>query len=217
MWLLTPPGVYAPNADTRLLAAALRRERLPPSARVLDLGTGSGVLAVAAARHGAGHVTAVDVSARAVLTARCNGLLAGHRIRVLRGDLLAPVAGERFDLVLANPPYVPAPSARNPPRGSARTHDAGEDGRLLLDRLCAGVAAVLAPSGVLLLVHSGLSGTDDTLKLLADAGLRADVTHRAHVPLGPVTRSRAGWLRARGLLEPGRETEELVVIRAQRV
>ncbi|MFF4220384.1 HemK2/MTQ2 family protein methyltransferase [Streptomyces nondiastaticus] len=211
------PGVYPPQEDTLLLAAALRRERLPPAARVLDVGTGSGALAVAAARHGAAEVTAVDVCGRAVLTARLNGLLAGCRIRTVRGDLLCPVAGERFDLVVANPPYVPTPPAPRPSRGIARTSDGGEDGRTVLDRLCAEVPAALRPSGVLLLVHSALCGVRPTLALLAAAGLRAEVADRALVPLGPETRSRAGWLLRRGLLAPGQEKEELVVIRAERV
>lgn len=213
--LFTFPGVYAPQEDTRLLIAALRRECLPPAARVLDVGTGSGALALAASLHGAAEVTAVDVSLRAVLSARLNGLLARRPIRTVRGDLLGPVAGQRFDLVLANPPYLPAPPARYPPRGAARTHDAGEDGRIVLDRLCAGVPAVLSPSGVLLLVHSSLCRVDVTLELLARAGLPARVTDRVLTRLGPVTLARADWLADRGLIEPGQEKEELVVIRAQ--
>ncbi|HCA84481.1 MAG TPA: methyltransferase, partial [Streptomyces sp.] len=59
MLFLRPPGVYAPQDDTSLLSAALREEPLVPGARVLDLGTGTGALAVAAARRGA-RVTAVD-------------------------------------------------------------------------------------------------------------------------------------------------------------
>ncbi|MFF4225049.1 HemK2/MTQ2 family protein methyltransferase [Streptomyces abikoensis] len=217
MRLIVPPGVYRPQEDTRLLTAALRREALPRAARVLDVGTGSGVLAIAAARQGAAEVTAVDVCARAVLTARLNGLLARRRIRAVRGDLLSPVAGERFDVVLANPPYLPTPPDRCPPRGAARTREGGRDGRVVLDRLCADVAAVLRPSGVLLLVHSALCGVGPTLALLTAAGLRPRVMERRVVPLGPVTRSRTEWLRRRGLLAPGQETEELVVIRAQRL
>ncbi|MGK5543887.1 HemK2/MTQ2 family protein methyltransferase [Streptomyces sp. URMC 127] len=211
------PGVYPPQEDTRLLAAALCREELPRAARVLDVGTGSGALAVAAARRGAAEVTAIDVCGRAVLTARLNGLLAGCRIRTVRGDLLSPVAGERFDLVVANPPYVPTPPGPRPPRGIARTLDGGEDGRTVLDRLCTQVPAVLRPSGVLLLVHSALCGVRPTLALLAAGGLKPQVIDRVLIPLGPETRARAEWLLARGLLAPGEEKEELVVIRAQRV
>ncbi|GHG50854.1 HemK2/MTQ2 family protein methyltransferase [Streptomyces griseocarneus] len=216
MWFVTPPGVYPPQEDTWLLEAALRRERLPPGARVLDVGTGTGALALAAARQGAGQVTAVDISVRAVLTARVNGLLARRRIRAVRGDLLGPVAGQRFDLVLANPPYVPTPATGRPPRAADRPRDAGEDGRSVLDPLCARVPALLEPAGVLLIVHSALSGVARTLALLADGGLEARITDRRFVPLGPVVRARADWLRSRGLLAPGQDKEELVVIRARR-
>ncbi|MCZ7461813.1 HemK2/MTQ2 family protein methyltransferase [Streptomyces sp. WMMC940] len=207
------PGVYAPQDDTVLLAGALRREVLPPRARVLDVGTGTGVLAVAAARRGA-RVTAVDISRSAVWTARLNALLARTPVRVLRGDLTAPVEGCAFDLVVANPPYVPSPGP--PGRGAARAWDAGRDGRLVLDRICGEVPGLLRPGGVLLLVHSALSGERATLARLRSAGLRTEVTERRQVALGPVLRSRRVWLCRRGLLSPGGQREELVVIRAER-
>ena len=72
MRVLVPPGVFRPLSDTWMLADALRVATLPPRASVLDLCTGSGVLAVAAARRGAREVTAVDVSRRAVLAVRLN-------------------------------------------------------------------------------------------------------------------------------------------------
>ncbi|MEA2249704.1 MAG: release factor glutamine methyltransferase, partial [Solirubrobacteraceae bacterium] len=69
MRLLTLPGVFRPRSDSWMLAAHLRGQ-LRPGAAVLDVCTGSGLLAVTAARHGAGSATAIDVSRRAVLTAR---------------------------------------------------------------------------------------------------------------------------------------------------
>ena len=75
---------------------------------MLDLGTGSGVGAVFAAQW-AGQVVAVDVNPAAVRCARINVLLHGveDRVDVLQGDLFEPVAGERFDVILFNPPYFP--------------------------------------------------------------------------------------------------------------
>jgi release factor glutamine methyltransferase len=108
LWRL--PGVYAPQADTALLARALRRENPPPGTDLLDIGTGTGALAVLAARMGA-RVEATDVSWRAVLTARINAVRAGHRVSVRRRHLAQPPDGRRYDLVLSNPPYVPAPGA----------------------------------------------------------------------------------------------------------
>ncbi|UNO38852.1 HemK2/MTQ2 family protein methyltransferase [Streptomyces sp. MST-110588] len=218
MLFLRPPGVYAPQDDTAALAAALEREPLPPHAEVLDVGTGSGALAVAAARRGAARVTAVDTSPAAVLTARLNAWLAGQgrTVRVRRGDPLRTAPRHHFDLVLANPPYVPSPEPAPPRRGRARAWDAGRDGRAVLDPLCARVPSLLRPGGVLLLVHSTLCGTSPTLELLREGGLEAAVTDRRLVPFGPVVRGREDWLRERGLLAPGQDKEELVVIRARR-
>ncbi|MGV9842280.1 HemK2/MTQ2 family protein methyltransferase [Streptomyces fungicidicus] len=211
---MAPPGVYAPQEDTELLAGALSDEPVPPDAAVLDVGTGSGALAVAAARRGC-RVTAVDVSWRAVGTARLNALRAGVPVRVRRGDLFGPVRGESFDLVLANPPYVPAPGGPSLPRGAARAWDAGADGRLVLDRICREAPALLRPGGVLLLVQSALSGPELTVGHLRAAGAKAAVIRRRHISFGPVLRGRERWLRARGLLTAADDKEELVVIRAE--
>lgn len=211
---LVLPGVYAPQEDTALLAGALAEEPLPPGADVLDVGTGSGALAVEAARRGT-RVTAVDVSWRAVCTARLNARLAGVQVSIRRGNLFGPVQDRLFDLILANPPYVPAPIGVRLPRGPARAWDAGRDGRFVLDRICREAPALLRPGGVLLLVHSALSDPGRTLDHLRTAGLKASVTRRRRIAFGPVLRSREGWLREHGLLSPVEEKEELVVVRAE--
>lgn len=215
MRVVRAPGVYGPQSDTALLLESLAREELRPRARTLDLCTGTGVLAVAAARRDA-EATAVDISGTSVATARLNAWLHRCRIRVLRGDLGAPVSGERFDLVTVNPPYVPAIEDGKPVRGRRRSWDGGPDGRLLLDRICQMAPALLAAHGVLLLVQSSLSGVADSLAALARAGLRARVTSRRTQPFGPVMRARAAWFEERGLIAPGAREEQLVVIRAVR-
>src|SRR3954454_22814513 len=104
------PGVFPPRSDTWLLARAARREHGP--ARILELCAGPAFAGVAAARRHGGHLTTVDVSRRARLTARLNAVLNGVPIDARRGDLFGAVPGEQFDLILANPPYVPGARGR---------------------------------------------------------------------------------------------------------
>lgn len=212
--LWTLPGVYAPQADTYVLARALRAENVGAGMDVLDVGTGSGALALLAARMGA-RVSATDISWRAVTTARLNAARARARVRVRRGDLTDPVGGQRFDLIVSNPPYVPTPG-RDQPAGAARAWDAGYDGRQLVDRMCARSHRLLKARGVLLMVHSGLCDAETTLARLSAAGLTCRVTERVRVPFGPVLTGRLPWLRAQGLLGDGEDSEELVVVRAER-
>ncbi|MFD0381963.1 methyltransferase [Streptomyces stramineus] len=187
-----------------------------PGAEVLDVGTGTGALAIAAARRGAARVTAVDASVRAVLTTRLNALLAGCRVRALSGDLLEPVAGERFHLVLANPPYVPTPHPGFPRHSLDRAWEAGPDGRAVLDRLCAQVPRCSCPAAC------SCSSSRPSAPPPHDRTAHPVRPRRRHrrPPADPLragpARPRAGWLRERGLLEPGQDKEELVVIRARR-
>lgn len=212
--LIALPGVYRPQADTALLARALAQEDLGPGSDVLEIGTGTGGLALQAADTGA-RVTAVDVSWLAVVTARLNALRRRIPLHVVHGDFAGRTAEHRYDLVVSNPPYVPAPSCRLPSRGPRRAWDAGPDGRTVIDRICGGAPRLLRPGGVLLMVHSGLCGSAETVRRLAGEGLAAEVTARVSVPWGPVLRSRRGWLERQGLVAEAEEWEELVVIRAR--
>src|SRR4051794_1582002 len=184
MRLVTPPGVFRPISDTWLLADVLRRE-LRPGASLLDLCTGSGALAIAGAQAGA-RAPAVDLSRRATATARLNARLNGVRMRVVRGSLFEPLDGERFDYIVANPPYVPAEDAELPRRGLRRAWDAGTDGRVLLDRVLDEAPAHLTPGGELLVVQSTVIGEDQTLERLRRGRLAADVVERREGPLGPL-------------------------------
>ena len=199
-----------------MLAQALGEQELAPDARVLDLCTGSGALAVAAAQAGAGEVTAVDVSRRAVWAARINAWRNGVHVRARRGDLFAAVAGQRFDVIVSNPPYLPSASDRLPERGPARAWEAGFDGRALLDRICSQAPSHLRPGGFLLLMQSSVCGVEATEHSLLAAGLVVEVLARQAGPLGPLLSARAPLLARRGLLPGGLRQEELVVVRATR-
>src|SRR5579859_1688760 len=118
-----------------MLAHHVTEEPLARGSRVLDMCTGSGLLAVVAARRA--RVVAVDVSRRAVLTTRLNARLNGVALTAVRGTLFEPVGDARFDLIVSNPPYLPSPTGELPRRGPARAWEAGPVGRAYIDLLCA--------------------------------------------------------------------------------
>jgi release factor glutamine methyltransferase len=170
--------VLIPRPETELLvektvelAPVVRRPRL------LDVGTGSGAIAIALAHEWPDAVvTAVDISAAALEVARRNAMRTGFadRIRFLQGDLLEPVAGERFDIVVSNPPYVPEKD-RESLTVEVREYEpaqalfAGADGLDVLRRLIPAAFAVLAPGGIIA-IEVGYGQKADVEKLLASTG-----------------------------------------------
>jgi release factor glutamine methyltransferase len=135
----------------------------PETIRVLDLGTGSGVGSVFAARRGF-QVVAVDVNPEAVRCARINALLhrLEGRIEARQGDLFSPVTGERFDLVLFNPPFFPGE-----PAGDL---DHAWRGTGVLERFAAGLDEALSPGGTVLLCLSTDGDGDSLLAALRGGG-----------------------------------------------
>jgi release factor glutamine methyltransferase len=210
MRIVRLPGVFAPRSDTWMLAGHLQRHPRVRGA-VLDVCTGSGAVAIAAARAGARSVTAVDVSRRALATVRINARLNGVHVRTRRGVLLDAVPCEAFDLISANPPYLPSPGEL-PTRGAARHTEAGPDGRVLLDRLIAEAPAHLRPGGALLVTHSSVNDEERTLEAMRDAGLEPYVLERRRGPLGPLLSARAPELERAGLLATGEREEDVLVL-----
>jgi len=198
-----------------MLADYVARERLAVDARVLDICTGSGFLAIAAALAGAGEVAAVDISRRAVVAVQLNAAVNGVKVQALRGDLFSPVAGRRFDLILSNPPYLPGDVSELPRRGLPRAWEGGRTGREFIERIAAHAAEHLSERGQLLLVYSTVCGEAKTLELLRAGGLIPSVVLRRRGSLGPRLAARADWLRAEGLLLDGDE-EEILIVRAER-
>jgi release factor glutamine methyltransferase len=196
-----------------MLAQLVAESGLATGADVLDVFTGSGALALAAAASGARAVTAVDLSRRALLTVRLNARRNHLRVRTLRGDLFAPVEAESFDLIVANPPYYPGAETL-PERGLARAWEGGPDGRLLVDRLCREAPAHLRAGGRLLMVHNTMIGERESLEALEAGGLQTQVLLRHRGPYGSVGKAAAALLRERGIDVP--DEEETVVISGQR-
>lgn len=197
-----------------MLTWCLRREPLGAGVSVLDLCAGSGVLAIAAALRGA-RATAIDVSRRAALSVALNAQLNGLEVEVMRGDLFAPVAGRRFNLIVSNPPYVPSVTDELPSGGLARSWEAGTSGRVFIDRICRKAVDYLHPGGALLLVHSTVCGEAETIDALVRTGLSTEIVWRHHGRLGPLMAARADRLRRQGRLREG-DHEDVVVVRAAR-
>ena len=165
MRLMVIPSVFNPRLlrTGAYFAGCIAAQRLGAGADVLDMGTGSGVCALMAARH-ARRVVAVDINPAAVRCAQANALMNNlqGRLEVRQGDLFAPVAGERFDLVLFNPPFVPG-SARNDRERAWRSLD-------VAGRFAAGLAAHLNPGGQALVLLSSYGDATPFLAALDAAG-----------------------------------------------
>jgi release factor glutamine methyltransferase len=212
------PTVYQPQDDSRLLVEAMQSSGLIRGRRVLDLCTGSGFVAIAAAVMGCASVTAFDICPRAVRCSRSNAAVAGVEVDVRKGSWLRALASAPFEVVVSNPPYVPTP-----PNGDGDTiagpswaWNAGPDGRLVLDPLCASAPKLLCDGGSLLLVQSAFAGVRRSLDSLRASGLDAAVIVSEWIPFGPVLSARAGWLEETGRLRRGCREEKLVVIRADK-
>jgi HemK-related putative methylase len=151
--LVVTPSVFNPKLPRTgaFLAEYIDSERFPPDSDVLDMGTGCGVGAIFAARH-ARRVVAVDINAAAVRCARSNALINGmeERIDARHGDLFVPVAGERFDVILFNPPFLEG-GARNDRDRAWRSADVPQ-------RFTEGLHRHLKPGGSAWVVLSTFGG-----------------------------------------------------------
>jgi SAM-dependent methyltransferase len=145
---LAPDHVLGVGGASTTLARITVRE---PVGRVLDIGTGCGIQALHANRH-AGHVVATDISTRALRFARFNSALAEVDVELRAGSMLEPAGGERFDLVVSNPPFVITPRTRDLPQYSYR--DAGRTGDDLVRDLVTSLGDVLLPGGIAQLLGS---------------------------------------------------------------
>lgn len=163
------PDVLIPRHDTETLVdEALLR--MPGASTVLDIGTGSGCIAVSLAKQlPQASITAVDISGAALTVARRNAERNGVAIEFLQGSLCEPVAGRSFDLIVSNPPYIPsrdieelAPEVRDfDPRGAL---DGGADGLDIYKILIPAARSRLNPAGWLL-VEIGIGQAPDVQQM----------------------------------------------------
>ncbi len=191
--LAVDPATLIPRPDTEILVEWALQCPLPPNSTVLDLGTGSGAIALALAAERAGwSVTAVDNSAAALGVAQANADRLGLGVQFLLSDWFRAVRGRRYHLLVANPPYI-APDDPHLRRGDVRYEPPGalvadDAGLADLARIAGDAPAHLHPRGWLLLEHGYQQG-EAVRRLLHNAGFeqvrtRADLAGRERVTGG---------------------------------
>ncbi len=178
--LTVSPDVLVPRPETELVVERALALRSAPAARVADLGTGSGAIALAlASERPRWQVVATDASLAALAVARSNAQALGLVLEFRHGDWYAPLAGEGFDLLLSNPPYVAADdpalqALRHEPRMALSP---GADALECLRLLAHGAMQHLLPGGWLVLEHGAAQGAQLRDELVL-AGLRHVRSHR---------------------------------------
>ena len=195
------PDVLIPRADTEtLIDTALKILTQPARQDVLDLGTGSGCVAITLAHErSTARVTAVDVSPAALNVARKNAVAIGVDVEFMKGSWFEPLAGRRFDLIVSNPPYVAATDPHLQ-RGDLRFEPAtalasGKDGLADIRIIVAGAPAYLRAGGWLLFEH-GYDQADVCRDLLRNGGFgevfsRADIAGLPRVTGGRLLTSKS--------------------------
>jgi release factor glutamine methyltransferase len=163
--------VYAPEVDTFLLRDAALAE-VKSGDRVLEIGTGSGL--IAAALEGQCGIVATDINPHAVRAAREKG------VEVVRCDLAAGIRGP-FDLILFNPPYLPTQKGERIDDWLEYALDGGTTGRATIEQFAADVARVLAPHGRILLIISSLTGTREVFEFFQRHGFTSGIVRRQPV------------------------------------
>jgi len=170
MYIEVPEGIYKPAEDTFLLLDAL--ENVDIRGKALDMGTGSGVIAVYLAKMGFDPVLGVDINPLSGAALRTNSIRNNvDNTLFVNCDLFSAVRG-RFDLITFNPPYLPEERV-----GLANSAWAGglPFGRRVIDDFILSLRSYLSPEGEAYLLQTERNGVQETLNLLEKGNLRGDV------------------------------------------
>ncbi|MCX6818473.1 MAG: methyltransferase [Candidatus Aenigmarchaeota archaeon] len=195
--LYVPDKVYYPREDSLLLAGVLEKTKLKGS--ILDIGCGSGLLAIIMAK--AAEVTAVDVCSLAVKTTLQNAEINKIKLKAIHSDLFSKVKG-KFDLIVCNPPYLPAQTETKPnirtecvnvcdeqPLDAKDanayndiTYSGGEKGRTVITKFIRNVKKYLKKNGKILLLISSLTGEKEVLALFKENQFKTKIIARQKIP-----------------------------------
>ncbi len=169
------PQVYEPAEDTFLLAENLD---VREGDFALDMGTGTGIIALLMARK-AKFVIGADINPIAVELARENAGLNGiENVEFRLSDLFDGInEDEKFDLITFNAPYLPG----KPEEPIDMALMGGERGREVLDRFIREVGHYLRPGGRIQIVQSSITGVEETLEKLENAGFKAEIEAKKHI------------------------------------
>lgn len=195
------PAVLIPRSDTELLVElAVERATHWATPRLVDLGTGSGVIAIMVARLcPEAKVTAVDVSEAALAVAKANAQRLAPNVRFLAGSWYSPLATERFDIIVSNPPYIVEGDSHLTqnglpfePSGALTDGVVGGDGLACIRTIIEGAGGHLHPEGWLLIEH-GYDQAVEVRSLLAKAGFASVASWQ---DLGGIERVSGGCWRS---------------------
>lgn len=167
--ITTHQDVYEPDEDSYLLADNLN---IPAGARVLDVGTGTGILALTAAEY-ASSVVGVDVNPKAVALAKKNAIENGIKNVEFRvGDLFSVIGTEeKFDVIVFNPPYLPVEEYDL----LGKAWSGGKDGMEVIRRFLVDAPKHLTDRGVILLLLSSFNDFEEVKKLLSGHGMVSEI------------------------------------------
>src|SRR5271157_1130847 len=164
--------VYDPGEDSFLLVDVALKE-VRPGEKVLEIGTGSGIVSLFV--KDVADVLATDINPHAARNARLNG------VPVIRTDLHKGICG-RFDLIIFNPPYLPTPEEERLKTWLNRAFDGGPTGRAEIARFLENIDTIIAPGGRILTVISSLTGIEETKKMFEEHGFRIELVASEKVP-----------------------------------
>lgn len=176
----TSDDVYEPSEDTFLLLEALDSIGLKETESVLEIGTGTGIIAIHMARH-ATSVTAVDINPHATECARKNAKANGIKnIEIKESDLFENV-GKKYDLIIFNPPYLPEEKKDTKKDIIECSWDSGKSGRNTTDRFLKDAPLHLKDKGRIIIVGSSRSRYKKTVDALKKKGFAVSIIGRLNL------------------------------------